>query len=136
MCGGEIFLRAHCDLVLSVAIHKRVIIPERIKLPLLLSLHWISCEWPTLMLVSCSFSYYLHCNCSCICVCSPIQTPRWHIDLEPWASESQSLEDEAKRFLSYITTQQVRFFFKFHLLPKCIFDYYSFKMPTLKPLTD
>uniref|UniRef100_A0A3Q4HF41 Methyltransferase like 24 n=1 Tax=Neolamprologus brichardi TaxID=32507 RepID=A0A3Q4HF41_NEOBR len=40
-------------------------------------------------------------------VCSPIQTPRWHIDLEPWASESQSLEDEAKRFLSYITTQQV-----------------------------
>lgn len=43
--------------------------------------------------------------------CPPLQlhrkTPRWHIDLEPWASESQSLEDEAKRFLSYITTQQV-----------------------------
>ncbi|XP_017278836.1 methyltransferase-like protein 24 [Kryptolebias marmoratus] len=35
------------------------------------------------------------------------QTPRWHIDLQPWASESQSLEDEAKRFLSYITTPQV-----------------------------
>ncbi|KAM8726647.1 putative methyltransferase-like protein 24 [Acanthopagrus schlegelii] len=32
---------------------------------------------------------------------------RWHIDLEPWASESHSLEDEAKRFLSYITTPQV-----------------------------
>uniref|UniRef100_A0A3Q0RC16 Methyltransferase like 24 n=1 Tax=Amphilophus citrinellus TaxID=61819 RepID=A0A3Q0RC16_AMPCI len=42
-----------------------------------------------------------------VCMCSPIQTPRWHIDLEPWASESQSLEDEAKRFLSYITTPQV-----------------------------
>ncbi|KAM9339722.1 putative methyltransferase-like protein 24 [Symphorus nematophorus] len=35
------------------------------------------------------------------------KTPRWHIDLEPWASRSHSLEDEAKRFLSYITTPQV-----------------------------
>ncbi|KAG7508490.1 hypothetical protein JOB18_014454 [Solea senegalensis] len=35
------------------------------------------------------------------------KTPRWHIDLEPWASESHSLEAEAKRFLSYITTPQV-----------------------------
>ncbi|XP_062267110.1 probable methyltransferase-like protein 24 isoform X1 [Platichthys flesus] len=35
------------------------------------------------------------------------KTPRWHIDLEPWASESHSLEEEAKRFLSYITTPQV-----------------------------
>lgn len=35
------------------------------------------------------------------------KTPRWHIDLEPWASESQSLEDEARRFLKYITTPQV-----------------------------
>ncbi|XP_073348972.1 probable methyltransferase-like protein 24 [Pagrus major] len=35
------------------------------------------------------------------------KTPRWHIDLEPWASESRSLEDEAKRFLNYITTPQV-----------------------------
>ncbi|XP_038582532.1 methyltransferase-like protein 24 isoform X2 [Micropterus salmoides] len=35
------------------------------------------------------------------------KTPRWHIDLEPWASESHSLEDEAKRFLNYITTPQV-----------------------------
>ncbi|XP_074470794.1 putative methyltransferase-like protein 24 [Sebastes fasciatus] len=35
------------------------------------------------------------------------KTPRWHIDLEPWAGESHSLEDEAKRFLNYITTPQV-----------------------------
>lgn len=35
------------------------------------------------------------------------KTPRWHIDLEPWASESHSLEDEARRFLTYITTPQV-----------------------------
>ncbi|XP_069552631.1 probable methyltransferase-like protein 24 isoform X1 [Brachyistius frenatus] len=43
--------------------------------------------------------------------CPPLhphkKTPRWHIALEPWASESQSLEEEAKRFLSYITTPQV-----------------------------
>uniref|UniRef100_UPI0037E96987 probable methyltransferase-like protein 24 n=1 Tax=Semicossyphus pulcher TaxID=241346 RepID=UPI0037E96987 len=35
------------------------------------------------------------------------KAPRWHIDLEPWASTSRSLEDEAKRFLNYITTPQV-----------------------------
>ncbi|KAK2856214.1 hypothetical protein Q5P01_004949 [Channa striata] len=35
------------------------------------------------------------------------KTPRWHITLEPWASESHSLEDEAKRFLNYITTPQL-----------------------------
>ncbi|XP_074541749.1 putative methyltransferase-like protein 24 [Halichoeres trimaculatus] len=35
------------------------------------------------------------------------KAPRWHIDLEPWASERRSLEDEAKRFLNYITTPQV-----------------------------
>ncbi|XP_059211743.1 probable methyltransferase-like protein 24 [Centropristis striata] len=43
--------------------------------------------------------------------CPPVhphrKTPRWHIDLEPWAGESHSLEDEAKRFLNYITTPQV-----------------------------
>ncbi|XP_026173985.1 methyltransferase-like protein 24 [Mastacembelus armatus] len=43
--------------------------------------------------------------------CPPLhpqrKTPRWHINLEPWASESRSLEDEAKRFLNYITTPQV-----------------------------
>ncbi|XP_070705014.1 probable methyltransferase-like protein 24 [Pempheris klunzingeri] len=43
--------------------------------------------------------------------CPPLRphkkTPRWHIDLEPWASESHSLEEEAKRFLNYITTPQV-----------------------------
>ncbi|MEQ2230129.1 hypothetical protein ILYODFUR_026112, partial [Ilyodon furcidens] len=32
---------------------------------------------------------------------------RWHINLQPWASEDHSLEDETKRFLSYITTPQV-----------------------------
>uniref|UniRef100_A0A667ZJZ2 Methyltransferase like 24 n=1 Tax=Myripristis murdjan TaxID=586833 RepID=A0A667ZJZ2_9TELE len=35
-----------------------------------------------------------------------LNSPRWHIDLEPWASESRSLEDEARRFLDYITTPQ------------------------------
>ncbi|TNN68603.1 Methyltransferase-like protein 24 [Liparis tanakae] len=35
------------------------------------------------------------------------KTPRWHIDLKPWAGESHSLEEEAKRFLDYITTPQV-----------------------------
>ncbi|XP_039980557.1 methyltransferase-like protein 24 [Xiphias gladius] len=35
------------------------------------------------------------------------KNPRWHIDLEPWAGESHSLEEEAKRFLNYITTPQV-----------------------------
>ncbi|KAM3861554.1 putative methyltransferase-like protein 24 [Diretmus argenteus] len=43
--------------------------------------------------------------------CPPLRpqrkSPRWHIDLEPWASDSRSLEDEARRFLSYITTPQV-----------------------------
>ncbi|XP_068198357.1 probable methyltransferase-like protein 24 [Antennarius striatus] len=43
--------------------------------------------------------------------CPPLRphrkTPRWHIDLAPWASDSHSLEDEARRFLSYITTPQV-----------------------------
>ncbi|KAK5852936.1 hypothetical protein PBY51_006767 [Eleginops maclovinus] len=43
--------------------------------------------------------------------CPPLRShrkaPRWHIDLEPWARVSHSLEDEAKRFLNYITTPQV-----------------------------
>lgn len=43
----------------------------------------------------------------CVCVSVLHQIPRWRIDLEPWASESRSLEDEAKRFLDYITTPQV-----------------------------
>lgn len=120
---GETILHwAHCDLVPvpSVAIHKCFIIPERTKLPLLLSLLWISFEWPTLMLVSqfsCSFYYLI--TCVCVCVCVPLQTPRWHIDLEPWASESHSLEDEAKRFLSYITTPQVS--------NHCLTSYWYFK---------
>ncbi|XP_042247440.1 methyltransferase-like protein 24 isoform X2 [Thunnus maccoyii] len=43
--------------------------------------------------------------------CPPLlsqkKAPRWHIHLEPWASENHSLEDEARRFLNYITTPQV-----------------------------
>ncbi|XP_053737392.1 probable methyltransferase-like protein 24 [Synchiropus splendidus] len=35
------------------------------------------------------------------------KTSRWRIDLQPFASETRSLEDEASRFLSYITTPQV-----------------------------
>ncbi|XP_030626693.1 methyltransferase-like protein 24 [Chanos chanos] len=35
------------------------------------------------------------------------QVPRWRIELEPWASDRHSLEDEAQRFLNYITTPQV-----------------------------
>lgn len=46
-------------------------------------------------------------------LCCPLlrlrrKTPRWHIDLQPWAGKNHSLEDEAKRFLSYITTPQVQ----------------------------
>uniref|UniRef100_A0A8C5QAW3 Methyltransferase like 24 n=1 Tax=Leptobrachium leishanense TaxID=445787 RepID=A0A8C5QAW3_9ANUR len=32
---------------------------------------------------------------------------RWHIDLQPWASFTRSLHDEAKRFLRYITNAQI-----------------------------
>ncbi|XP_036623804.1 methyltransferase-like protein 24 [Trichosurus vulpecula] len=32
---------------------------------------------------------------------------RWHIDLQPWASPSQSLNEEAMRFLKYISTTQI-----------------------------
>ncbi|KAK0156455.1 Methyltransferase-like protein 24 [Merluccius polli] len=32
---------------------------------------------------------------------------RWRIELQPWVSEHHSLEDEARRFLHYITTPQV-----------------------------
>ncbi|XP_053566827.1 probable methyltransferase-like protein 24 [Bombina bombina] len=32
---------------------------------------------------------------------------RWHIDLQPWASTSHSLNDEASRFLNYITKSQI-----------------------------
>ncbi|XP_054618593.1 probable methyltransferase-like protein 24 [Dunckerocampus dactyliophorus] len=35
------------------------------------------------------------------------KAPRWHIALQPWASHTHSLEDEAKRFLDYITTPQL-----------------------------
>ncbi|XP_010880422.2 methyltransferase-like protein 24 [Esox lucius] len=43
--------------------------------------------------------------------CPPLRPDRkslrWHIELEPWASDSHSLEEEARRFLHYITTPQV-----------------------------
>uniref|UniRef100_A0A4W5LPX1 Methyltransferase like 24 n=1 Tax=Hucho hucho TaxID=62062 RepID=A0A4W5LPX1_9TELE len=43
--------------------------------------------------------------------CPPLRlnrkSARWHIELEPWASDSHTLEEEAGRFLSYITTPQV-----------------------------
>ncbi|KAM4770792.1 putative methyltransferase-like protein 24 [Rhinophrynus dorsalis] len=32
---------------------------------------------------------------------------RWHIDLQPWASSSHSLSNEATRFLHYISTPQI-----------------------------
>ncbi|XP_043922629.1 methyltransferase-like protein 24 [Protopterus annectens] len=32
---------------------------------------------------------------------------RWHIDLQPWASSDHSFEQEALRFLDYITTPQI-----------------------------
>ncbi|CAH2252173.1 methyltransferase 24 [Pelobates cultripes] len=37
----------------------------------------------------------------------PKKPVRWHLDLQPWASFSHSLNDEAKRFLRYITTAQI-----------------------------
>ncbi|XP_006879104.1 PREDICTED: methyltransferase-like protein 24 [Elephantulus edwardii] len=33
--------------------------------------------------------------------------PRWHIDLQPWAGPAQSLDEEASRFLRYISTTQI-----------------------------
>nr|XP_044613485.1 LOW QUALITY PROTEIN: methyltransferase-like protein 24 [Equus asinus] len=33
--------------------------------------------------------------------------PRWHIDLQPWAGPAQSLDEEALRFLRYISTTQI-----------------------------
>ncbi|XP_032130936.1 methyltransferase-like protein 24 isoform X1 [Sapajus apella] len=33
--------------------------------------------------------------------------PRWHIDLQPWAGPAQSLDEEAWRFLRYISTTQI-----------------------------
>ncbi|KAM9155586.1 putative methyltransferase-like protein 24 isoform 2-T2 [Pangshura tecta] len=47
--------------------------------------------------------------------CCPLQslgsrrrkTIRWHVDLQPWASPTPSLNYEALRFLKYITTPQI-----------------------------
>ncbi|XP_050993967.1 probable methyltransferase-like protein 24 [Labeo rohita] len=33
--------------------------------------------------------------------------PRWKIELEPWAAETRALQEEADRFLRYISTPQV-----------------------------
>uniref|UniRef100_A0A8C6EUQ5 Methyltransferase like 24 n=1 Tax=Marmota marmota marmota TaxID=9994 RepID=A0A8C6EUQ5_MARMA len=33
--------------------------------------------------------------------------PRWHIELQPWAGPAQSLDEEALRFLQYISTTQI-----------------------------
>nr|XP_002714943.4 probable methyltransferase-like protein 24 isoform X1 [Oryctolagus cuniculus] len=33
--------------------------------------------------------------------------PRWHIELQPWAGPARSLDEEALRFLSYISTTQI-----------------------------
>lgn len=41
-----------------------------------------------------------------LCILSS-QVTRWHIDLQPWAGPTQSLEEEALRFLRYISTTQV-----------------------------
>ncbi|NWY98105.1 MET24 protein, partial [Loxia curvirostra] len=35
------------------------------------------------------------------------QTVRWHIELQPWASPTPSLNYEASRFLKYISTSQI-----------------------------
>ncbi|XP_051031518.1 probable methyltransferase-like protein 24 [Phodopus roborovskii] len=44
--------------------------------------------------------------------CTPRGLPRrkgsrWHIELQPWAGPAQSLDEEASRFLSYISTTQI-----------------------------
>ncbi|XP_043543063.1 methyltransferase-like protein 24 [Chiloscyllium plagiosum] len=45
------------------------------------------------------------------CPGSPLQdrrqSLRWHIELQPWASPSHSLEEEAVRFLTYISSSQI-----------------------------
>uniref|UniRef100_A0A8D0L3Q2 Methyltransferase like 24 n=1 Tax=Sphenodon punctatus TaxID=8508 RepID=A0A8D0L3Q2_SPHPU len=38
---------------------------------------------------------------------SVLQTVRWHIDLQPWASPTPTLNGEALRFLKYIGTSQI-----------------------------
>ncbi|KAM4695320.1 putative methyltransferase-like protein 24 [Discoglossus pictus] len=37
----------------------------------------------------------------------PRKPVRWHLDLQPWASASHSLNDEAARFLNFISTSQI-----------------------------
>ncbi|XP_078068493.1 putative methyltransferase-like protein 24 [Mustelus asterias] len=35
------------------------------------------------------------------------KSPRWHIELQPWVSPQHSLEEEAARFLAYISSSQI-----------------------------
>ncbi|KAB0355756.1 hypothetical protein FD755_021697, partial [Muntiacus reevesi] len=39
--------------------------------------------------------------------CSRAAGPRWQIDLQPWAGPARSLDEEAVRFLRYISTIQI-----------------------------
>ncbi|KAM6181419.1 putative methyltransferase-like protein 24 [Erethizon dorsatum] len=39
--------------------------------------------------------------------CAAPKGPRWQIQLQPWASPAQSLDEEAWRFLRYISTTQI-----------------------------
>uniref|UniRef100_A0A8C3MC32 Uncharacterized protein n=1 Tax=Geospiza parvula TaxID=87175 RepID=A0A8C3MC32_GEOPR len=43
----------------------------------------------------------------CFLFCFVLQTVRWHIELQPWASPTPSLNYEASRFLKYISTSQI-----------------------------
>lgn len=54
--------------------------------------------------------------------------PRWQIDLQPWAGPARSLDEEASRFLRYISTIQVVFQAQVGLETK------SCQLPLLKDL--
>ena len=81
------------------------------------------------MLVSCQFfTFPSLLMIIYVCVYVPLQIHRWHIDLEPWAGESHSLEEEATRFLNYITTPQVSHRpVNSHWLFKLVLTVYLFK---------
>ncbi|KAM3930367.1 putative methyltransferase-like protein 24 [Leptodactylus fuscus] len=59
----------------------------------------------------------------------PLQPARWYIDLQPWADPSHSLEDEARRFLHYITKSQIACP---HLVTNGLTDHY---VDSVKPWT-
>ncbi|KAI1241023.1 hypothetical protein IHE44_0009481 [Lamprotornis superbus] len=50
---------------------------------------------------------------------SMIQTVRWHIELQPWASPTPSLNYEASRFLKYISTSQRELYELYQLSIDC-----------------